>query len=150
MLCEPAEAKENPLTDIDAKFSLPFVVATALKHKRVTLDNFFPEALKDKDILKLAAKMTYEVDPSLSIKDATAGFLEITANNNRVYSKRIDHAYGHPGNPISQDALVKKFQDCAGHAANQLPEINLKKAIDMIFSLEKVVNIAEVVNCFKP
>ena len=44
MLAEPAQRKRAPQTAIDAKFSLPFTVATALVAGKVDLDSFTPTA----------------------------------------------------------------------------------------------------------
>ena len=47
MLIEPMSRKRAPTTAIDAKFSLPFTVATALLHPDVTLEAFEPESLAE-------------------------------------------------------------------------------------------------------
>jgi hypothetical protein len=44
MLAEPTAQKRRPATAIDAKFSLPFTVATAMHGGTVTLDDFTPRA----------------------------------------------------------------------------------------------------------
>ena len=54
MLAEPIERKRAPQTAIDAKFSLPFTVATALVTGRVDLDSFTGPALGHLDVLALA------------------------------------------------------------------------------------------------
>ena len=51
MLCEPVETKRRPATVIDAKFSLPFVTATALLRGQVTLDDLDPPALSQNDVI---------------------------------------------------------------------------------------------------
>ncbi|UCE33285.1 MAG: MmgE/PrpD family protein [Deltaproteobacteria bacterium] len=100
MLCEPEHAKKAPQTVIDAKFSIPFTVATALYNKEVGLEHFTPDRLKDKNVLQLAQKIRYDVDPGLGLREATRGFLEIKTKDNKAYAKRVDRAYGHPHKPI--------------------------------------------------
>jgi 2-methylcitrate dehydratase PrpD len=143
MLCEPLERKQNPVTAIDAKFSLPFVVATALRYGRVTLDHFTPQALADQDVLEVARKVTYEVDTRLTLKEATQGFLQINTRN-EIISKGVTFAYGHPKNPISQEALVSKFMDCARHSVKRISEKKLNELVELILSLEQVENIGEI------
>jgi 2-methylcitrate dehydratase PrpD len=142
MLCEPLERKQNPVTAIDAKFSLPFVIATALRYGRVTLDHFTPQALADQDVLEVAREVTYEVDTGLTLKEATQGFLQINTRN-EVISKAVTFAYGHPKNPISQEALVSKFMDCARHSVKRISEKKLNELVELILSLEQVENIGE-------
>jgi 2-methylcitrate dehydratase PrpD len=146
MLCEPVEVKRSPQAIIDAKFSIPFVLATALVYRNVTLDHFTPESLKDEKVLNLARKVRYELNPHLGLREATRAFLEIKTRDNQTYSKQIDQAYGHPDHPISKEALVDKFMDCAAKAVKKIPEKRLKKVSECILGLEALKDIREVVN----
>ena len=146
MLCEPLERKQKPLTAIDAKFSLPFVIATALLYGRVTLDHFTPQALSDEGVLKLARKVKYEVDTRLTRKEAMQGSLEIKTKK-EMLSKRVGFPYGHPQNPISQDGLVAKFMDCAAHSARRIPEKALNRLVEQVLSLEEVKNVSDITRC---
>jgi 2-methylcitrate dehydratase PrpD len=143
MLCEPLESKQNPATAIDAKFSLPFVVATALVYGRVTLDHFTPQALADQDVLEVARQVTYQVDTALTLKEAVRGFLQINTKKEAL-SKRVDFPYGHPKNPISQEALVLKFMDCAKHSARRISKTKLNEIVELILNLEQVENMREI------
>jgi len=143
MLCEPEENKKSPATAIDAKFSLPFVIATALLRRRVMLDDFSPQALADQDVLEMARKVTYEVDTGLTLKEAVQGYVQIETKEG-LLSRRVDSPSGHPHNPVSQEALVGKFQDCARHAASAIPESRLNQAVDLIWSLEQVDDVREI------
>jgi 2-methylcitrate dehydratase PrpD len=145
MLCEPEHLKKAPQTAIDAKFSIPFTVATALYNKEVGLEHFTPERLKDKNVLQLAQKIRYDLDPSLGLRDATRGFLEIETKDNKTYAKRVDRAYGHPDNPVSQKAVVAKFMSCADKAKTRIPEKELKEVSKCILSLEEIKDIRQIV-----
>ena len=145
MLCEPENVKKAPQTVIDAKFSIPFTVATALYYKEVGLAHFTPERLKDQNVLQLAQKITYELDPGLGLRDATRGFLEIKTKDNKTYAKRIDQAYGHPDNPVSQKAIVAKFMACAEKAGTKIQEKKLKEAVKCILALEEIKDVRQIV-----
>ena len=145
MLCEPEHVKKAPQTVIDAKFSIPFTVATALYYKEVGLEHFTPERLKDKNVLQLAQKIRYDLDPGLGLRDATRGFLEIKTTDNKTYSKRVDRAYGHPDNPISQKAVVAKFMSCADKAKTKIPEERLKEVSKRVLSLEEIKDMRQIV-----
>ncbi len=145
ILCEPENVKKAPQTVIDAKFSIPFTVATALYHKEVGLEHFTPERLKDENVLQLAQKIRYELDPGLGLRDATRGFLEIKTKDNQTCGKWIDRAYGNPDNPISQKGLVAKFMSCADKARIKIPEKKLKEAAKCILALEEIEDIRQVV-----
>jgi 2-methylcitrate dehydratase PrpD len=143
MLCEPEDSKKKPATAIDAKFSIPFVLATALLHGGVRLDHFTPQALADQDVLQMAGKVTYEVDSGLTLKEAVRGFVQIHTED-ATLSRRVDLPYGHPQNPISQEALVAKFMDCTKHSATQLSEKRLEEVVELIGNLEEVEDVREI------
>jgi 2-methylcitrate dehydratase PrpD len=143
MLCEPLKSKQTPSTAIDAKFSLPFAVATALRHGRVTLDHFTPQALADREVLELAHKVAYEVDAELTLKETVRGFLQINTKD-EILSQSVDFAYGHPNNPISQEALVSKFMDCAKRSAKEISRSKLGQVAELILNLEQVENVREI------
>jgi 2-methylcitrate dehydratase PrpD len=144
MLCEPDNAKKTPQTAIDAKFSIPFTVATALYYKEVGLEHFTAERLKDENVLQLAQKIRYDLDPGLGLRDATRGFLEIRTKDNQTYAQRIDEAYGHPGNPVSRKDLVEKFTSCADKAKTKIPEAKLKEIVKCILALEELKDIRQL------
>ncbi|MEM0054262.1 MAG: hypothetical protein QXL89_08775 [Nitrososphaeria archaeon] len=85
MLCESLESKRTPKTIIDAKFSLPFTVATAFINKRVGLDSFSEEKLLSREVLSLAKKITYKVDMSCG---PIEGRMLIKTKDGKVYSKK--------------------------------------------------------------
>jgi 2-methylcitrate dehydratase PrpD len=143
MLCEPEESKNSPATGIDAKFSLPFVIATALIRGKVNLDDFTPQALRNPQVLELARKVTYEVDPGLTMKETVRGFVQIGTTNGTL-SRSVDVPYGHPDNPISQESLVAKFMNCAQHSAQQIPAKRLSEVVELTGNLEQVEDVRQI------
>jgi len=144
MLCEPLENKMNPPTAIEAKFSLPFTVATAIVHGKVTLEHFSPRALSNPVVLELARKVLYGVDEKLSLRQATQGSLQIETQNGRTYSKSSAFACGHPDNPMSDDAFVSKFMDCAKHSVKKFSKRTLSKIAELILNLEEIKYISQL------
>jgi 2-methylcitrate dehydratase PrpD len=135
MLTEPVEQKRAPSTAIDAKFSLPFTVSTALVFKDVTLEHFFPEALSNPTVLALARKVFVEIDPG---SDSEGGVTTIRTHAGNAYSVRVKHALGHPENPIRMETLVRKFLQCASHAHDKPQPSRLKGIVDAVASLDSV------------
>jgi 2-methylcitrate dehydratase PrpD len=144
MLCEPIERKRNPATAIDAKFSIPFTVAVALVYQNVSLDHFTPQALLDENVLDITRRILYEVNPEL---DSNQGFVQIKTGHGEISSKKIDHIYGHRKNPISQDALVSKFMDCARYSTKKISQKDLNRVVQLILHLEDVKDMGEIVGC---
>ena len=126
-LCEPLEKKQHPSVAIDAKFSIPFTVATALVHKTITLDSFTAQALKDADVLNMAEKVTYGIDTNVERSDSVQGYTEIKLKNGETKSKNVEFVYGHPKNPIDAESLVAKFINCASHSVKKISRNPWKK-----------------------
>ncbi len=144
VLCEPLERKRSPVTAIDAKFSIPFTVATALVYGEVALRHFTPQALRDAKVLEVARRITYEIDTKI---EARSGYLQIKTEQGKIETEMVEFASGHPKNPISQEALIAKFTDCAAHSAKQFSQKNLDKVVQLISHLEDVKDIGEITEC---
>src|SRR5439155_10325242 len=55
----------EPATEFEAKFSLPYVVSSALVHGSVRLDAFTPERLADPRVRRLMRRFELRVDPRI-------------------------------------------------------------------------------------
>jgi len=148
-LCYPLERRRNPRNSVDAEWSIPYTVATAIAKRKVTLDAFTDQGIKDPVVLRLAQKVTPKLGPRLDRKRKRGGMhpgvVEIKTQSNQVYSKGVDIAYGAPENPMTMEALTEKFRDCALHAAKPLSQENVKKVIQIVSKLEDVDNVNKII-----
>lgn len=143
MLCEPTAQKRRPQTVIDAKFSLPFTVAVAVRDAEVTLDSFTPAALTDPMLLSLAAKAGFELRQGTQ---AAAGEIRITLNDGRVLGQSILHALGDPARPLSDASLHAKFIDCTLHAALPLNRSAAETLADRFMNLEREPDVGTLLS----
>ncbi len=134
MLAQPGPQKQSPRTVIDAKFSIPFTVALALIRPEVTLGSFTREALHDPDLLSLAARIEFALDPRSH--SAAAGSLTLRLRDGRALHHAIAHALGEPARPLSDAALRAKFIDCASRAANPMSPAHAARCADRILALD--------------
>ena len=137
MLCEPLSRKRAPATSIDAKFSIPFTVASALLYPEVGLDSFSAERLRDAGVLALAQR----VEPVLEERSPTSGALEIELLDGRRYSCEIEQALGHPTRPLSEARLRAKFVECATHSAQPMTVVQAEELYTRIASLEDAPSV---------
>jgi 2-methylcitrate dehydratase PrpD len=144
MLFQPVAQKRRPSTAIDAKFSIPFTVATALCHGGVALHHFAPEALADPQVLALAACVEFDVTTAdrHRLEHATAGALEIETADGQRHRREVPVPQGHPSHPISDDALIAKFMDCCRHARSRLDPEAARRIVDRIFELDRLDDVA--------
>jgi 2-methylcitrate dehydratase PrpD len=145
LVCEPLNTKQNPSTTVDAQFSIPWTVASAIVQGKVGIAEFTPQAIKDKAVLTLSNKVTPKLDESLNRMGVSPAIVEIKTKDGKVYSQRVDTPYGSPENPMSMDAMAAKLRDCASHAAKPLSQKNVEKLIQLVSQLEAVSDVEEVV-----
>lgn len=140
MLGEPSESKRRPATAIDAKFSLPFTVATALVRGHVTLADFLPQALLDQEVLHLAARV--DVDTGRDLAGAPiAAAVQVKLRDGRTPSHAVLEPWGSPIHPMTPLALVDKFVDCAAQAATPMDELVARRFADATLDLDSIADI---------
>jgi len=121
-VCEPAEAKKRPTSDYDAKFSLPFIIAASLARGRFTLSELEDSALHDPQILELAAKISYEIDPRSSFPKHYGGEVIVRTSDGRELRRREPVNRGSADRPLSNADILAKFMENASYAGVSNPE----------------------------
>jgi 2-methylcitrate dehydratase PrpD len=147
MLAEPVAQKRRPATAIDAKFSLPFTVATAMLRGTVTLDDFTVAALDNAAVLDLASRVHFEPDPAraaTSGPDVLRGSVELQLKDGKRVTLEIDEPSGSPRRPASDDALIAKFRDCCQRMHSQPAAATIEAWVERIMALENCPNAGEI------
>jgi 2-methylcitrate dehydratase PrpD len=147
LLCEPLEVKQRPRVFVDAQFSIPWMVATALVKRRATIDDVTPNAITNEKVLAVAAKITPIIDDTIgSGRGTPPAEVQIKMKGTgTVYQRTENLPKGHPDNPMSWDELGDKFRDCATHGVKEVPRDMAWKVIEMVTDLENVKDVGEVV-----
>jgi 2-methylcitrate dehydratase PrpD len=117
LMCEPLDARRSPTTLVEAKFSLPYLVAVAAVRGGMRLADFTPEALRDPQVLTMASKVVPVDDASLDWKrEMPLGRVEIVMSDGRRFERVGRGVPGSAEAPMSWDDVVRKFVDCAAFA----------------------------------
>jgi 2-methylcitrate dehydratase PrpD len=105
--------KPDPRTDFEAKFSIPFVVATALIHGKVRLDAFTDERLADPAIRQLMGRTHLSVDEALNaaFPKKRAAQVRIHMRSGEVREHYQDTRRGDPDSPLTDAELEEKFRE---------------------------------------
>jgi 2-methylcitrate dehydratase PrpD len=143
-LCNPPERKRRPQTVIDAKFSIPYTLATAMKSQQVTLGSFTFDRIRDLEVLELADRIEYQVDRTVSDDQADRGSLCLRMTDGRTFSRTIEHPLGHPTKPMSMDALAEKFFSCAEYARVPLSRIAAESLSRKVSHLEELQDLSSL------
>jgi 2-methylcitrate dehydratase PrpD len=150
LLCTPFEQKVKPRNPVDAQFSIPWGVAIAIARRRVTTNDYTEAAIRNPDLLDLAATITAEADPDLN--DFEDGMeparVTITTRDGKAYSEQVGNPLGSPQRPLSFDDCVRKFEDCLSLSENNLVGEKAKHVIELVAGLEAVKDVRKIIELF--
>jgi 2-methylcitrate dehydratase PrpD len=117
-VCEPVANKRRPANSYDAQFSIPYVVAAALRRGRFTLDELEDDALGDPDILSLAGRVDYEIDPAATFPRHYSGEVIALTRGGRTVRHREQINRGNGERPLTEADIVDKFRRNAARAVS--------------------------------
>jgi len=131
---------ENPQTPAEGRFSLKYVVASALAHGSVRLAAFEPPRLEDPLTRELMGRVDVAIDPEL---DATfpgqrAARVSIVARDGRHAEHYQPTRKGDPDAPLSDAELEQKYLELA------TPVIGESKARGLLARLWRLEREAQV------
>ena len=141
MLVEPLERKRAPAVAIDAKFSIPFCVASVLAGHAIDLDAFSEQRLRDPAVLALACKVHFEQPADSEGWRGDAGTLTVELSNGRKLEAGLAQARGAPADPLADHELVDKFVDCATRAAQPMTADRARTLAAQIMALENCSDV---------
>ncbi|MBN2321798.1 MAG: MmgE/PrpD family protein [Acidobacteria bacterium] len=141
LLCTPEDAKKSPRSSVDAQFSIPWGVASAIVGKRVGLDDFTESAITNKDVLEVTQKMRLETDNALSKPGPDPTRVKVITNDGKVFEKVVQIPLGSLDRPMSFDDCANKFRDCA----RILDSEHVERIIELVDRLEKLDDIREII-----
>jgi 2-methylcitrate dehydratase PrpD len=145
-LSEPLEIKRNPRNGVDAQFSLPWGVATALVRGTPSMEHYTDEAVKNDDILTVSRKVSYEVDSSLTRHGAFGpGILRVVTKEGKEYIRRMESPRGSQERPLTFNDCVTKFFDCVSYSMRPVSKERAKKVVGMIERLEKLNDVTQII-----
>ncbi|MGE5164441.1 MAG: MmgE/PrpD family protein [Sphingobacteriales bacterium] len=108
-LWEPLAAKQRPPNGYAAKFATPFILATGFVRGGVGLDAFTDQAVRDKDVLALASKVRYVIDPDNPYPNNFTGHIRAVLNDGSVIEERQQHFRGGAHEPLTRADIEEKF-----------------------------------------
>src|SRR5262249_11008425 len=109
-LWEPLAAKHVPQNGYAAKFSLPYLLAVVLPRGRASLAEVEDDAVKAPAVLALAARVAYDLDPTIDYPRQFIGHVRVRLRDGRVVEESQDHPRGGPDAPMSRAEIEAKFR----------------------------------------
>ncbi len=145
-MCSPLELRQVPKTLVDAKFSLPFLVALALSKGQMRISDFTSVALEDKAVLDLARKVVPVPDSSFNwTSKLPDGKVEVLTNDGQTISRLGNSVPGTSERPMTWDELKQKFSECAGAAIKPFNASRIDEIFTTIKGLDDLADASSLV-----
>jgi 2-methylcitrate dehydratase PrpD len=133
-----------------ARLCLPFVAATALLRGTVGLSDFYPHRLIDPEVHALASKVDVDLVDNPDENALGPQMVRISLKDGSNEEVVVEHAPGHPDNPLSRDQQLDKFHECWRSAAMTLGIEASKHIIKNVERLEDVADVRTLVQFLVP
>jgi 2-methylcitrate dehydratase PrpD len=114
-LWEPLADKQRPRNGYAAKFATPYLLATGFVHGGVGLGAFTEAAIADRDVLALAARVKFVIDPDNPYPSNYTGHIRATLSDGSVIEDRQPHMRGGAQEPLTRQDVTDKFALNAQH-----------------------------------
>ena len=133
-LWEPLKEKKNPSTPYSAKFSVPYCVAVGFVRGDAGLNEFNEKSINDKEILNLASKVNYEIDPNNEYPKNYTGTLICKTSENE-FTEHQPCFRGGIKEPLTKDDFDKKYNANLNYSKiSEENKKNLNNFIETLFT----------------
>lgn len=121
----------RPVSGTEAKFSLEYTLAAAFLRGPLTLGDFSDEAFDDPAVRALMASVSIEESarPPFGSADISRGYaaVEVVFADSTAQRARVDITHGLSADPLTDQELRAKFDDCCaagGYASEEIAELH--------------------------
>jgi 2-methylcitrate dehydratase PrpD len=135
IVCEPTAEKFAPASDSHGRVSLQYSMAEALYHGALGKAAYSAESLKNPEILALARRVQYHVDPDYPGPGRFKGAVRIVLKGGRVLEEVEEYNRGSAENPMTYEELRAKFDDNASAFLSAAQRDRLAADIDHLETL---------------
>jgi 2-methylcitrate dehydratase PrpD len=147
IVCEPTDEKFAPASDSHGRVSLQYSLAEALAHGSLGKNAYRPESLRNPDILDLARRVRYYVDPAYPGPGRFKGEVTIVLKDGRSFHELEDYNRGSAENPMTYEEIRAKFDE---NASGFLSAARRDKLASLIRYLETLGDSSELVGAACP
>ncbi|MBI3935742.1 MAG: MmgE/PrpD family protein [Betaproteobacteria bacterium] len=109
-LWEPLADKHRPPSGYAAKFSMPYCMAVGFFDRAAGLEQFTDARARDPEVLALAAKIRYVIDPDNEYPRNYSGHVRVSTKDGRTIELRQPHFRGGSREPLRREELIRKFR----------------------------------------
>jgi len=139
VVCDPIESKRRPQSDYDAKFSVPYAVASGLLRGRLGLRELLPAAFGDAEAIALMDRIRCVADPASTFPQHYTGEIVVTLDDGRQIRQREAINRGHAERPLKNEDVRDKF---LANATLHFSEGHAHAVCESVLALDRAESIA--------
>jgi 2-methylcitrate dehydratase PrpD len=132
-------------TELEAKFSLPFLMSTIILRRKAGIREFTDEFVASEPVQRMMERVTGVFDDKIEAQgyDKIRSIVEVDLMDGRKLVQPSDDRYrGGPDRPFTREELHEKFADCAQLVLSQN---RIQEALKQLESVENLANIRQLV-----
>jgi 2-methylcitrate dehydratase PrpD len=114
IVCEPIAEKHAPASDSHGRVSLQYSIAETLFFGELGKHAYSDQSRRNPEILALAGKVRYHVDPDYPGPGRFKGAVSVTLKDGRQFTEVEEYNRGSAENPMTDEELRAKFEENAG------------------------------------
>ena len=133
----------DPQNALEAKFSVPFLLASAVLRRRVGIPEFNDDFVRSPEVVGMMRRVVVEFDPEIDARgyDRMRSAMDVRLRDGSELTIEADVYPGGPERPLTREELRQKFRDCA---AVTLPPDRIEGALAEVERVEQVPRVAEL------
>lgn len=133
----------EPQNALEAKFSIPFVLSSAVLRGRVGLAEFSDDFVRSPEVVDMMRRVAVEFDPEIDARgyDRMRSAMDVHLSDGTEVTLEADVYPGGPERPLTRDELRRKFRDCA---AGVLPEDRIDEALARVERVDDAPGVADL------
>ncbi len=131
--------------ELEAKFSLPFLMASLIVRRKAGVREFTDEFVKSAPVQQMMPRVTNIFDPKIEAQgfDKIRSVVEIDLADGRTIVQAADERYrGGPDKPFTPAELRGKFADCAQLT---MTAGRIAKAVETIEAVDRLKDVGELI-----
>jgi 2-methylcitrate dehydratase PrpD len=143
IVAEPQADKRNPVTSVDAQFSMHFGASVAVIYRKTLLEQYQDNVTQLPEVKDLMNKVECFRDKELE-KDFPKKWPArvVIETSKGTFSKKIDYPKGDPENPLTWEEIINKFNYVSAPVYDENQQQHLVNGVRKLEDFEKVSNLS--------
>lgn len=110
---EPIDQKRRPRSTYEARFSLPYALAVAVRDGDITTSSFNADRLRDPEILELMSKVECQPTEYSTFPGEFPGGVRVVLEDGSTFEAKVEHNIGGPKLPLAPADLDLKLLEAS-------------------------------------